>query len=129
MSSAPSVAVLGASTNRSKYGNKSIRAHQAQGYDVYPVNPRATEIEGLTCYPTLGEVPVQQLTRITLYLPPAILLEQLPDIAAKGADEVWFNPGTDTPEVLQRARDLGIDPIVACSIVAIGVNPGGLSES
>lgn len=128
MTEQPTVAVLGASTNRSKFGNKSIRAHQAVGYTVYPVNPRADEIEGLTCYPALADVPVERLDRITLYLPPAILMQQLAEIAAADAGEVWFNPGTDTPEVLRAARDLGINVVVGCSIVAIGISPASLPE-
>ena len=93
----PTVAVLGASRDRSKFGNKSVRAHRQQGYDVYPVNPHAKEIEGLTCYPTLNDVPVDDLDRISVYLPADIGFSLLPDIQQKGATEVWFNPGSDSP--------------------------------
>ncbi|MGH7128247.1 MAG: CoA-binding protein, partial [Planctomycetaceae bacterium] len=46
----PSAVILGASADRRKYGNKSVRAHLQRGYDVYPVNPKAERIEGLTAY-------------------------------------------------------------------------------
>ena len=68
--SRPTVAVLGASANRRKYGNKSVRAHLQQGYEVFPVHPAAGEIEGLKAYPNLASVPVETLDRITVYLPP-----------------------------------------------------------
>jgi predicted CoA-binding protein len=123
----PTVAILGASSDRSKFGNKSVRAHLAQGYDVYPVNPKGGQIEGLPVYRTLKEVPID-LDRISVYLPPAVGLTVLADVAAKGCRELWLNPGSDAPEVVEKARSLGLDPIVACSIVALGASPHDLDE-
>lgn len=119
----PTVAVLGASSDRAKFGNKSVRAHQRQGYEVFPVNPKGGEIEGLAVFRSLAEVPVERLDRVTVYLPPAIGLTALDDVAAKGCDELWLNPGSDAPEVVARARELGLEPIVACSIVDMGIDP------
>ncbi len=121
--SKPTVAILGASADRSKFGNKSVRAHLQQGYDVYPVNPRSGEIEGLTVYETLADVPVERLTRISVYLPPHIVVKMLDEVVAKGCDEFWLNPGSDSDEVVAKARELGLDPIIACSIVDVGVSP------
>jgi predicted CoA-binding protein len=119
----PAVAILGASADRSKFGNKSIRAHQQQGFTVYPVNPKGGQIEGLTVYKSLGDVPPGKLDRISVYLPPPILLQVLPEIAARGADEVWLNPGSDSDEAVDAARNLGLNVIQACSIVDLGVSP------
>jgi predicted CoA-binding protein len=57
---------------------------------------------------------------ISVYLPPPLLLKILPEIAAKGCDELWLNPGTDSPEVLAEAERLGLNVIQACSIVNAG---------
>ncbi len=122
----PTVAILGASRDRRKYGNKSVRAHLQQGYEVYPVNPHADEIEGLKTYRDLASVPVRQLDRISVYLPPEVALGLLEEIQARGAKEVWFNPGSDSPEVVARADALGLDIIRACSIVDVGVSPSAL---
>lgn len=122
----PTVAILGASRDRRKYGNKSVRAHRQQGYEVFPVNPHSEEIEGLKAYPDLGSVPVQQLDRISVYLPPEVAIGLLDEIQSRGAKEVWFNPGSDSPEVMERAEELGLDIIRACSIVDLGVNPSSL---
>lgn len=121
--SKPSVAILGASEDRAKFGNKSVRAHLQQGYDVYPVNPRGGEIEGLTVYESLADVPVQRLTRISVYLPPHIALKMLDEIVAKACDEFWLNPGSESDEVVAKARELGLDPIIACSIIDVGTSP------
>lgn len=126
--SQPTVAILGASGDRSKFGNKSVRAHAACGYDVYPVNPKGGQIEGLAVCRTLAEVPVARLTRVSVYLPPAVGLNALAEIAAKGCDEVWLNPGSDSPEVVARAKELGLRPIQGCSIVELGVSPADFGD-
>jgi predicted CoA-binding protein len=122
----PAVAIVGASADRSKFGNKAVRAFRQQGFDVYPVNPRGGQIEGLDVFRRLADVP-QPLERVSVYLPPTVVLELLPEIAAAKPQQVWLNPGSDSPEVVAAARALGIEPIVACSIVAIGVSPGDFS--
>jgi predicted CoA-binding protein len=121
----PTVAIIGASTDRAKYGNKAVRAYLRRGYDVYPVNPKERTIEGLTCYRSVLDVPVA-LDRISVYLPPAVGLKVLDEIAAKGAREVWLNPGADSDEVIERATALGLRPIVACSILGVGEHPDQL---
>ena len=84
------IAVIGASQDRAKYGNKCVRAFSAEGWEVYPVNPHATEIEGLAVYPSVKEVP-GDLAWISVYLPPELTAGVIPDLADKGASEVWFN--------------------------------------
>jgi predicted CoA-binding protein len=124
--SQPTVAILGASRDRRKFGNKSVRAHLRQGYAVYPVNPAADEIEGLKCYPNLEAVPVERLDRISVYLPPEVGIGLLDEIKSRGAHEVWFNPGSESPELLARAREIGLEVIQACSIVDLGMSPSQL---
>jgi predicted CoA-binding protein len=119
------VAIIGASADRSKYGNKAARAFRQQGYTVYPVNPRETEIEGLPTFKSIRDVPIRP-EMISVYVPPPVLLKILPDIAAKGCDELWLNPGTESDEVLAEAGRLGLKVIQACSIVGVGVSPGRL---
>ena len=119
----PTIAIVGASSDPSKFGNKAIKAYLQRGYDVYPVNPKGGQIEGLTAYRSLADIPVAKLDRISVYLPPAIGLTMLDEIAAKPHGQLWLNPGSDSDEVVTRAHELGLDPIVACSIVDIGVSP------
>ena len=115
----PTVAIIGASEDRSKFGNQSVRAHHKQGYKVYPVNPKASEIEGLTVYASINDIPEGKLNRISLYVPPKIGIQILDDIANRGCDELWLNPGTESAEILQRAEELGLNVIQACSIVDV----------
>jgi len=126
--SRPTVAIIGASTDRSKFGNKSVRAHQSQGYEVYPINPKGGEIEGLQAYSSIADVPVERLDRVSLYVPPSVGMSLIESIAAKGCDELWLNPGSESDELAAKARELGLEPIVACSIVDVGVSPHDLPE-
>jgi predicted CoA-binding protein len=119
------VAVIGASSDRSKFANKAVRAFRQKGFEVYPVNPNETNIEGLSVYKSIADVPVRP-EMITVYVRPSILLKLLPDIAAKGCDELWLNPGTESNDVLAEAERLGLNTIQACSILAIGVSPATL---
>ena len=119
------VAVIGASSNRRKFGNRAVRAYREQGYTVVPVNPHETEIEGLKSYKSILDVP-GPVDMASFYVPPEIGEEVIAEVAQKGVAEVWLNPGAESDELITRARALSIKPIVACSIVAIGQNPYNL---
>lgn len=117
-----SVAVLGASAKRWKFGNKSVRAHLAAGWRVVPVNGHEPEIEGLPVVRTLAEAP-QPLDRVTVYLHPDRTLALLPEIAAAAPREVFFNPGSADDAVFAAAHRLGLPAIGGCSIVDLGLSP------
>jgi len=125
--SKPTVAVVGASADRSKFSNKSVRAHLSRGWDVYPVNPKGGEIEGLKVYASIGEVPVL-IDRVTLYLPPTVGVQALESIAAVKPAEFFVNQGAESDELVEKARSLGLEPILACSIVELGVSPAQFGD-
>jgi uncharacterized protein len=116
------VAVIGASSNRTKFGNRAVRAFLQQGYTVIPINPKEAEVEGLKAYRSVMDVPVA-IDMASFYVPPDIGLRVIDEVAQKGIPEVWLNPGADSDELIARAKSLNIQPIVACSVVAIGQNP------
>jgi uncharacterized protein len=116
------VAVIGASNDRRKYGNKAVRAFRAQGYTVYPINPHETSVEGLVAYAKVTDVP-GPVEMATMYVPPGIGLTIVDDLARKGVTKVWFNPGSGSAALVARAKALGLAPVEECSIVAIGDSP------
>jgi len=126
--SEPTVAVLGASQDRRKYGNKAVRPYRECGMTVLPVNPREATIKGLAAYPNLDAIPVP-LDYVSLYVPPAVGLQLLPAIAAKQPREVWLNPGTESDELLDAAADLRPRTVVACSIVVLGRSPAEFPDA
>jgi predicted CoA-binding protein len=116
------VAVIGASPDRRKFGNKALRAFREAGYRVVPITPRHASVEGERAYPTVLAYP-DSIDMATFYVPPEIGESLLDGVVAKGIAEVWFNPGSANDALLARARALGIDPIAACSIIGIGMSP------
>jgi predicted CoA-binding protein len=117
-----SVAIIGASQDRRKYGNKAVRAYRDNGYRVYPINPNEDEVEGLRAYPSIEAVP-DEIDYVSLYVPPAVGIKLLPAIAAKSPKELWLNPGSESDELVDAAADLHLRTILACSIVAVGRSP------
>ena len=117
-----SVAVIGASNDRSKYGNKAVRAYLLKGFRVYPVNPKEETVEGLRAYKSILDIR-EEVDRATLYVPPRVGLKIVGEIAGKGVKEFYINPGAESDELVDKARELGLKPVLACSILAIGLNP------
>lgn len=117
------VAVIGASNNHEKFGNKAVRAYVAHGHSVYPVNLREATVEGLKAYRSIVDVPVD-LDATLVYVPPHVTLRLLPEIARKGPGTLYLNPGSEDDAVVAKATELGLEPVLACSIIAIGDRPG-----
>jgi hypothetical protein len=119
----PTVAIIGASSDRRKFGNKALRAWRHRGYSVVPINPNASEVEGERAYPTVLAYP-GLLEEATVYVQPSEGLKVVEQVAEKGIPVVWLNPGADDEAVVARARELGLETQVACSIRGIGEDPG-----
>jgi predicted CoA-binding protein len=118
----PVIAILGASRDRRKFGNKALRAFRQQGYTVVPINPHETEIEGEQAWPDVLAYP-GAIDEASIYLREEAGLRVMDGLAAKGVGRVWLNPGADAPAVVARAREVGLQPVVACSILAMGEEP------
>lgn len=116
------VAVIGASSNRGKFGNKALRAFEHRGYRVIPINPNEPEVEGHKTFASVLDVP-GEIDMATVYVPAGPGVTVMDELARKGVGEVWLNPGADDRPVVQRARELGLNVIQACSIIGIGESP------
>lgn len=116
------VAVIGASSNRNKFGNKALRAFESRGYTVIAINPNEPEVEGHKTYPSVVDVP-GPIDMATVYVPPAVGVQVMDQLAQKKIPEVWLNPGADEGVVVDRAKQLGLNVIQACSILGIGESP------
>lgn len=121
------VAVLGASPDRRKFGNKAVRAYARSGWRVYPIHPVEEEIEGFEAFPSIRHIP-GPVDRVTVYLPPELGIELLEDIRKVNAPEVWLNPGAESEAVLAKAKTLKLKVVQGCSILDIGVSPAEISD-
>lgn len=114
-------AVVGASTDRAKYGNKVLRAYLQKRLPVYPINPRASEVEGLTAYPDLASLP-ERVRGISVITPPPVTEQVVAAAAAAGVEMVWMQPGAESPAAVASARQLGLEVIAdgSCFLVISG---------
>lgn len=114
-------AVIGASSNREKYGNKVLRCYKQHGLEVYPVNPRLTEVEGLACHPDLHSLPVKPRA-VSVITPPRVTERVVEDVSASGAKLVWLQPGSESDAAIGRAESLGLSVIAGgpCLLVTLG---------
>lgn len=116
------VAVIGASADRTRFGNKALRAFRHQGYQVIPVHPTEKEVEGERAYASVLDYdgPIDEAT---VYVNPRAGATVIEEIAKKGIGTVWLNPGADAPAIVARAKALGLKVNQACSIIGIGESP------
>ena len=114
-------AVVGASRDRQKYGNKVLRAYQQRGFKVYPINPKVDEIEGLEAYAKLDGLP-EQVHGISIITPPAVTERVVEEAARAGVRMVWMQPGAESPAAIDRAKELGLNVIAdgSCFLVVSG---------
>ncbi len=122
MSEKKTVAVIGASSNRNKFGNKALRAFERQGYSVLAINPNEAEVEGHRTFASVLDVP-GRIDMATVYVPATAGVAVMEQLAKKGVGDVWLNPGADDDDVVDRAKALGLNVIQACSIIGIGDSP------
>jgi len=101
-------AVVGASTDRSKYGNKVLRCYQQAGKSpLYPVHPKEREIEGLVAHPSLSAIP-ERPRAVSIITPPKITEAVVEECATLGIRHLWMQPGAESPRAIERCRELGL---------------------
>jgi predicted CoA-binding protein len=116
------VAVVGASSDRNKFGNKALRAFRAEGHTVIPINPNEQEVEGIKTFASVLDVP-GAIDMATVYVQPETAMRLLDEFEQKGIPEVWINPGAESDEMIATARKRKTKVIFACSIIGVGRNP------
>ena len=113
-------AVVGASTNRQKFGYKVLKRLMDKGYKVYPVNPNYKEIDGIKCYPALGDLP-ELPGAVSVIVPPAAGLVLLEEAAGLGIKKLWFQPGAESDEIMEKAEKLGLELVYnRCVLIELG---------
>jgi len=92
------IAVVGASKDPKKYGNIIVKDLKSKGYEVYPVNPKYEEIEGLKCYKSVKDLP-KDIDVIVFVLPPKVGLQVAKEAIKAGFKRLWFQPGAESDEI------------------------------
>jgi predicted CoA-binding protein len=113
-------AVVGASNDRAKYGNKVLRAYLQNERDAVPVNPGQDEIEGLTAYRDLASVP-GDIDGVSIITPPAVTEKIVAQALERGIKQIWMQPGAEGPAAISAAERAGANVIAGgpCVLVAL----------
>lgn len=115
-----SFAVVGASTDRQKFGNKVLRCYMDNGYTVYPINPKATKVGGLVAYKSLSALPAT-VHGISIVTPPAITEQVVEEAASLGIAHIWMQPGAQSAAAIEQCTANGISLIAGgpCLLVEL----------
>jgi predicted CoA-binding protein len=113
-------AVVGASKDRAKYGNKVLRAYLQNHRDAIPVNPGADQIEGLTAYRDLASVP-SDVDGVSIITPPAVTEKVVEQALQRGIKHIWMQPGAESAAAIESAENAGANVIAGgpCLLVAL----------
>lgn len=113
--------VVGASSNRNKFGNRVLRCYMQHHYTVYPVNPNETLIEGLECVKSVSELPADVLS-ISIITPPLVTIKIVEDAIRKGIKSIWMQPGAEHHQAIELASQHDINVIACgpCILVELG---------
>lgn len=103
-------AVVGASNDETKYGNRIFRSLANSGYQVYPVNPKGGEINGAPVYASLADLP-QRPEVVDLVVPPAVTEQIVKQIQQLGLSRVWMQPGAESEAAIAYCREHNIQVV------------------
>lgn len=93
------VAVVGATDNPSKYGYVIYRDLKRKGFTVYPVNRSRERVDGDPAFASVGKLP-QPPTIVNIVVPPNETLVVLEECLRQGLQNIWLQPGAESPQVL-----------------------------
>ena len=92
------IALIGASNNKNKYGNRIYRDLRSKGYHVIPINPKEELIEGDKAYSSIEGM--ETLPDIANFVvPPPVAMKIAQHIADLGIKYLWFQPGSESDEL------------------------------
>jgi predicted CoA-binding protein len=112
-------AVVGATENTSKFGYKVFKKLKRFDYNVYPVNPNFNEVDGVKCYHNITDIP-EHVDVISLIVNPKIGMDVIEQANEKGIKNVWCQPGAESKELVDKAKEYGMNIIVnECVLVEL----------
>lgn len=117
----PVFGVVGASTNRDKYGNKVLRCFQQHKHQVLPVHPKELQIEGVACVASVADLPAE-VQSISVITPPQVTETVVEQAVAKGIKNIWMQPGAESPAAVRYCEEQGLNVIAdgSCVLVVLG---------
>ena len=113
-------AVVGATDDKSKFGYKVFMKLKSHGYNVYPVNPKLSEIEGIKCSKSISDIR-EKIDVVSMIVNPKIGIQLVDEVSGAGIKNMWCQPGAESEELIAKARENGINVIYhECVLVELG---------
>jgi uncharacterized protein len=114
-------AVVGASADRSKYGNRVLRCYQMNGLEAVPVNPKEKSIEGVDCVASVSQL-ADDVESLSVITPPQVTEQVVEQAIARGVKNIWMQPGAESQAAIARCEKNGINVIAdgSCLLVVLG---------
>ena len=103
--SSKKVAVVGASPRKDNFGRSLLLELSKKDYEAIPVNPKCKEVEGISCVPTVRDLP-EDVSSLILATPPSLteyVVEQCIDTPIK---RVWMIRGVGRGAYSEKAHQL-----------------------
>lgn len=111
------IAVIGVSSDQSKYGHKIFKDLKRGGYAVWPVNPKGGLLLGDTVYKSLSELPSKPDIVISV-VPPEITEKIVEECNILGIKHIWMQPGSESEKAVKKAKEYEIETTAACFMVS-----------
>uniref|UniRef100_A0A7S3PE52 CoA-binding domain-containing protein n=1 Tax=Aplanochytrium stocchinoi TaxID=215587 RepID=A0A7S3PE52_9STRA len=118
-----SFAVVGASSDRNKFGNKCLRKYMEKGLEVVPIHPKETTVEGLAVK-QLKDLENPANIGVSIVTPPSVTVKVIEEAKSLGFTHLWLQPGAESTEVVQKANDLGSKLIFGGPCIIVSLDRG-----
>ena len=109
-------AIVGATNNTRKYGYQIFKNLRSRGYEVYPVNPRIKELEGITCYPSLADIPVK-VNVVDFVVPPEVTETVLKECKRLRLNRIWLQPGSESEAAIAFCHENGLKVVYGVCVI------------
>lgn len=108
-----SIAIVGASSNPARASNFVMTYLKSSicDFDLYPVNPRETEILGIEVYPSLADLPVTP-DLVSVFRKPEDCPAVAREVVEVGAKTLWLQLGIRSDEAAAIALDAGLEVVM-----------------
>lgn len=115
------IAIAGASRKPGKFGAVVFKELQQKGYELFPVHPEASEIQGIPCYRSVEDLP-HSVDLLYVVIPKRATLPVVQDAVKRGFRRIWIQQSSETPESLELASKYNI-PVISGRCILMFADP------
>lgn len=115
------MAMAGVSRNPKKFGGSVFKELKTKGFELYPINQNADEIQGVKCYKSVSDLP-DDVKHLFIVTPKDSTSSVAGQAISKGMDMIWIQQKSDTPEAVEAIKEAGI-PLIHKKCIMMFADP------